>query len=146
MSVVLKLTVVSLPLLAFPKLLLNIDLKLQSWVYSTGLITVCFIDKHLLQLLRTCCFEVGNYTLITLRPKDVFGTTKEDDVVYRIPCKCGKVVIGETGRLMQGSIKERRPKYLTCPYPDLRRFRSGHKKTEHHSLWNEVKGIDCDTQ
>ena len=31
---------------------------------------------------------------------------KKDGVVYRIPCGCGKVYIGETGRPMQDRIKE----------------------------------------
>ena len=32
--------------------------------------------------------------------------TKQDGVIYRIPCKSGKVHIGETGRLMQERSKE----------------------------------------
>ena len=31
---------------------------------------------------------------------------KQDGVVYRIPCECGKVYVGETGRPMQDRIKE----------------------------------------
>ena len=41
-----------------------------------------------------------------VRPKDAVDSTKQDGVVYRIPCECGKVYIGETGRPMQDRIKE----------------------------------------
>ena len=33
-------------------------------------------------------------------PKDPADPTEQDGVVYRIPCECGKVYIGETGRPM----------------------------------------------
>ena len=39
-------------------------------------------------------------------PKDAGDPTKQDGVVYRIPRECGKVYIGETGRLTQDRIKE----------------------------------------
>ena len=39
------------------------------------------------------------------RPKDALEPTKQDGVVYKIPCECGKVYIGETGRAMQERIK-----------------------------------------
>ncbi len=32
----------------------------------------------------------------SVRPKDAVDSTKQDGVVYRIPCECGKVYIGET--------------------------------------------------
>ena len=41
-----------------------------------------------------------------VRPKDTLEPTKQDDVVYKIPCECGKVYIGETGRAMQDRMKE----------------------------------------
>ena len=41
-----------------------------------------------------------------MRPKDVPEPTKQDGVVYKIPCECGKVYIGETGRAMHERIKE----------------------------------------
>ena len=40
-----------------------------------------------------------------VRPKDAVDPAKQDGVVYRIPCECGKVYIGETGRPMQDRIK-----------------------------------------
>ena len=41
-----------------------------------------------------------------VRPKDTVDLAKKDGVVYRIPCECGKVCIGETGRSMHERIKE----------------------------------------
>ena len=41
-----------------------------------------------------------------MRPKDALEPTKEDGVVYKIPCECDKVYIEETGRAMQDRIKE----------------------------------------
>jgi len=41
-----------------------------------------------------------------VHPKDTLEPTKQDGVVYRIPCECGKVYIGETGGAMQDGIKE----------------------------------------
>ncbi|XP_068671074.1 uncharacterized protein [Montipora foliosa] len=69
--------------------------------------------------------------------------TKQDGVVYRIPCECGKVCFGETGRPMQDRIKEHER--------DIRLARtqtsavSEHANNIGHSpLWNEVKFIDRD--
>ena len=41
-----------------------------------------------------------------VQPKDALEPTKQNGVVYKIPCECGKVYIGETGRLMRERIKE----------------------------------------
>lgn len=41
-----------------------------------------------------------------VRPKNLANPTTQDGVVYRIPCECGKVYIGKTGRPMQDRIKE----------------------------------------
>ncbi|XP_015757812.1 PREDICTED: uncharacterized protein LOC107337209 [Acropora digitifera] len=35
-----------------------------------------------------------------VRPKDPANPSKQDNEVYKIPCECGKVYIGETGRPM----------------------------------------------
>ena len=40
-----------------------------------------------------------------IRPKDVLEPTKQDGVVYKIQCECGKVYIGEAGRSMREKIK-----------------------------------------
>ena len=41
-----------------------------------------------------------------VRPKDTVDLVKQDGVVYKIPCECGKVYIGETGRSIHERIKE----------------------------------------
>ena len=41
-----------------------------------------------------------------VRPKDTVDPAKQDGVVYKIPCECGKVYVGETGRSMHERIKE----------------------------------------
>ena len=41
-----------------------------------------------------------------VRQKDPADPNKQDDVVYKIRCTCGKVYIGETGRSMQERMKE----------------------------------------
>ena len=41
-----------------------------------------------------------------VRPKDAVDPAKQDGVVYKIPCECGKVYIGEAGRPMHDRIKE----------------------------------------
>ncbi|CAH3128409.1 unnamed protein product, partial [Pocillopora meandrina] len=60
-----------------------------------------------------------------VRPKDAVDPAKQDGVVYRIPCECSKVYIGETGRPLQDRIKEhdrdirlavpRRPPFQSMP-------------------------------
>ncbi|XP_068693072.1 uncharacterized protein [Montipora foliosa] len=76
-----------------------------------------------------------------VRPKDAVEPTKQDGVVYRIPCECGKVYICETGRPMHDRIKEHER--------DIRLARtqtvSEHaNNTGYNPLWNEVKFIDSD--
>ena len=53
---------------------------------------------------RTQCFFKSRSHLV--RPKDAVELAKQDGAVYRIPCECGKVYIGETVRPMQGKIQE----------------------------------------
>ena len=71
--------------------------------------------KGVSEVLRSCLQQQGVRTVfksdITLRshlvrPKDILEPTKQDGVVYKILCECGKVYIGETGRAMQDRIKE----------------------------------------
>ena len=70
--------------------------------------------KSLSEQLRRCLQQQGVRAVFksetTLRsplarPKDAVDPAKQDGVVYRIPCECGKVYIGETGRPMQDRIK-----------------------------------------
>ncbi|XP_066025081.1 uncharacterized protein [Pocillopora verrucosa] len=56
---------------------------------------------------RMRCFQVRNYNKISVSTtKSAVDPAKQDGVVYRIPCECGKMYIGETGRPMQDRIKE----------------------------------------
>ena len=41
-----------------------------------------------------------------VRPKDALEPTKQNGVVFKIPCECGKVYIGETGISVRESIKK----------------------------------------
>ena len=41
-----------------------------------------------------------------VRPKDALEPSKQDGVVCKIPCECGKVYIDETGRSMRERIKK----------------------------------------
>ncbi|RMX48899.1 hypothetical protein pdam_00008336, partial [Pocillopora damicornis] len=56
-----------------------------------------------------------------VRAKDAAKPAKQDGVVYRIPCRCGRIYIGENERPMQDRI---RPKHPISPCPNLRRFRA----------------------
>ena len=52
-----------------------------------------------------------------VRPKDAVEPSKQDGVVYGIPCECGKVYIGETERSTQDRIKEHErdiPRFKAC--------------------------------
>ena len=53
--------------------------------------------------LLTLCYKLRSHIV---RSKDTVDPVKQDGVVYKIPCECGKVYIGETGRSMHERIKE----------------------------------------
>ena len=48
----------------------------------------------------------------------------QDGVVYRIPCKCGEVYIGETGRSMQEKVREHDRVIRLARTQTSRRFRT----------------------
>ena len=58
------------------------------------------------QGIRTVFKSETTLTSHLVRPKDTVDPAKQDGVVYRIPCECGKVYVGETGRSMYERIKE----------------------------------------
>ena len=71
--------------------------------------------KGVSEVLRCCLQHKGIRTIfktdITLRshlvrPKDALEPSKQNGVVYKIPCECGDVYIGETGRSMRERIME----------------------------------------
>ncbi|KAL9954306.1 hypothetical protein ACROYT_G041825 [Oculina patagonica] len=76
-----------------------------------------------------------------VRPKDAVDPTKEDGVVYRIPCECGKVYIGETGRPMQDRIKEHDRDIRLARIQTSAVSEHTHN-TGHYPLWNKEKSID----
>ncbi|KAL9953838.1 hypothetical protein ACROYT_G041308 [Oculina patagonica] len=61
--------------------------------------------------------------------------------VFRIPCECGKVYIGETGRPMQDRIKEHDRDIRLARIQTSAVSEHTHN-TGHYPLWNEVKFID----
>ena len=76
-----------------------------------------------------------------MRPKDTVDPAKQDGVVYRILCECGKVYIGETGRSMQERIKEH-DRDIRLARTQTSAVSDHANKAGHHPLWNEVKFID----
>ena len=76
-----------------------------------------------------------------VRPKDPADPNKQDGVVYKIPCICGKVYIGETGRPMQERMKEhdRDIRLARTQNSAVSDYANG---TGHKPLWNESKLID----
>ena len=70
--------------------------------------------KGLSEQLRRCLRQQGVRAVFKskttlrsqlVRPKDAVDPAKQDGVVYKIPCECGKVYIGKTGRPMQTEFK-----------------------------------------
>jgi len=76
-----------------------------------------------------------------VRPKDTVNPAKQDGVVYRIPCECGKVYIGETGRSMQERIKEH-DRDIQLARTQISTVSEHTHETGHYPIWNEVKFID----
>ena len=68
---------------------------------------------------------------------------KQDGIVYRILCECGKVYIGETGRPMQDRIKEH-DRGIRLARTETSAVSEHAHNTGHKPLWNEVKFIDRD--
>ena len=78
-----------------------------------------------------------------VRPKDALEPTKQDGVVYKIPCECGKVYIGETGRTMQDRIKEHN-RDIWLARTQTSAVSEHANETGHLPIWKEVKFIDRD--
>ncbi|XP_068690277.1 uncharacterized protein [Montipora foliosa] len=108
--------------------------------------------KGLSEQLRRCLQQQGIRAVFKsettlrshlVRPKDAVKPTKQDGVVYRIPCECGKVYIGETGRSMQDRIKEHK-RDIRLARAQTSAVSEHANDTGHNPLWNEVKFIDRD--
>ena len=78
-----------------------------------------------------------------MRPKDTVKPAKQDGVVYKIPCECGKVYIGETGRSMHERIKEH-DRDIRLARTQSSAVSEHSNATGHYPLWDEVKFIDRD--
>ena len=76
-----------------------------------------------------------------VRQKDPADPNKQDGVVYKIRCTCGKVYIGETGRSMQERMKEHDSDIWLARTQNsaVSEHANG---TGHKPLWNETKLID----
>ena len=78
-----------------------------------------------------------------VRPKDALEPTKQDGIVYKIPCECGKVYIGETGRAMQDRIKEH-DRDIRLARTQTSAVSEHANETGHLPIWKGVKFIDRD--
>ena len=114
--------------------------------------TVLPYVKGLCEQLRLCLQQQGVRAVFEsettlrpqlVRPKYSVDPTKKDGVVYRIPCECCKVYIGETGRPMQERIKEHDRDIGLARTATSAVSEHAHN-TGHMPLWNEVKFIDRD--
>ena len=79
-----------------------------------------------------------------MRPKDTVDPAKQHGVIYRIPCECGKVYIGETGRSMHERIKEY-DRDIRLARTQTSAVSEHAYETGHYPLWNEVKFIEGDS-
>ena len=108
--------------------------------------------KGVSEVLRRCLQQQGVRTVFKsdttlrsylVRPKDALEPGKQEGVVYRIPCECGKVYIGETGRAMQDRIKEH-DRDIRLAHTQTSAVSEHANETGHLPLWNQVKFIDRD--
>ena len=108
--------------------------------------------KGVSEVLRCCLQQQGVRTVFksdtTLqsylaRAKDALEPGKQEGVVYRIPCECGKVYIGKTGRAMQDRIKEH-DRDIRLAHTQTSAVSEHANETGHLPLWNQVKFIDRD--
>ena len=76
----------------------------------------------------------------TLRSKDPADPNKQDCVVYKIPCTCGKVYVGETGRPMQERMKEN-DKNIRLARTQNSAVSEHANGTGHKPVWNKTKLI-----
>ena len=78
---------------------------------------------------------------ILTRVKDNLPMGMNSNIVYKIPCSCGKVYVGETIRRLETRIKEH---HVACKKGQIEKSAiAEHAWTEHHTvLWEEAKVID----
>ena len=104
------------------------------------------------EVLRRCLQQQGVRTVFKsdttlrsylVRPKDSLEPGKQEGVVYRIPCECGKVYIGETEKAMQDRIKEH-DRDIQLAHTQTSAVSEHANETGHLPLWDQVKFIDRD--
>ena len=64
-------------------------------------------------------------------------------ILHKIPCECGKVYIGKTGRAMQDRIKEH-DRDIRLARTQTSAVSEHANETGHLPIWKEVKFIDRD--
>jgi hypothetical protein len=65
------------------------------------------------------------------------------DVIYKIPCECGKSYIGETGRTLETQFKEQK-RNVSKGAPIISKLTEHVSNTDHRILWEEAEIIDQD--
>ena len=85
-------------------------------------------------------------TLLSMltKVKDTLPLGKQSNVVYRIPCSCGQVYIGETKRRLETRLKEHRD---TCERGMMEKSAVVEHAWENHHLidWEETTVLDHGT-
>jgi len=76
--------------------------------------------------------------IVNFKPKSKKLSPKE--VIYNIPCECGKSYIGETGRTVEVRLKEHQASVKKCD-PDISKLTEHKLKTGHRFKWEDVKVI-----
>ena len=78
-----------------------------------------------------------------VRPKDALEPTKQNGVIYKIPCECSKIYISEKERSMQERIKEHDID-IKFAHTQTSTDSEHTNKMGHISIWSKVKFIDHD--
>ena len=108
--------------------------------------------KGVSEALRGCLQQQGICTVFKsdttlrlhfVRLKDAVEPTKQDGVVYKISCACGKVYIGETGRSMHERNKEH-DRDIQLARTQTAAVLEHANETGHYPLWDKFKFIDRD--
>ena len=73
-----------------------------------------------------------------MRVKDQDPLEKKSNVVYQVPCSCGRVYIGETKRALETRIKEHKAATRRGELAIAE-----HAWNHHHQVeWDEIKALD----
>ena len=76
-----------------------------------------------------------------MQVKDRDPLERRSNVIYQVPCSCGRVYIGETKRALETRIKEH--KTATRRGETMKSAIAEHAWKEHHViLWDETKVLD----